>query len=199
MTGAPTAGPPMCLPHTDWLAHRLTITGPAEAMAAFRDAAAGAGVVPWQLDGARIEEDLFHRMATATPRTLSLQAARMLAADLRAAMERRQALAVAQVGRSRACPFDLHALVPVPDSVLRLGPDHPDALAWLWEHWGTTELLRHVTAAAPSSRGPDPAGSAALRLRFWSADWTPWRALAAIAAAWPALGFDVQPHYERAA
>ena len=49
-----------------------------------------------------------------------------------------------RVGVSQACPFDLHALVPVHDHVLRLGPDDPTALAWLWEHWGTTQSLRHV-------------------------------------------------------
>ena len=72
----------------------------------------------------------------------------MLAAELRDAVARRHALAVARVGRSTACPFDLHALVPVPADVLRLGPDHPDALPWLWAHWGTTQALRHVVASS---------------------------------------------------
>jgi len=35
----------------------------------------------------------------------------------------------------------------------------------------------------------------ALHLSFWSADWTPWRALATVAVAWPALRFDVRPTY----
>lgn len=124
-----TAELPLYLPHTDWLEHRVMISGPAVMLTAFGSAAAGAGVVPWQVDGDRIEEDFFHRMATAMPRTLSLPGARILVGQLRAAMERRHALALAQVGRSRACPFDLHVLVPVPEVVLRLGSDHPDALA----------------------------------------------------------------------
>jgi hypothetical protein len=39
-------------------------------------------------------------------------------------------------------------------------------------------------------------GVAAWHLTFWSADWTPWRALAAIAKRFPALRFDVQPTYD---
>jgi hypothetical protein len=31
---------------------------------------------------------------------------------------------------------------------------------------------------------------------FWSADWTPWRALARIAAEWPRLRFETRPIYE---
>ena len=193
-----TAGPPLCLRHTDWLEHRLIVSGPADTLAVFQRAAAGAGVVPWFLDGERIEEDLFHRMATATPRTLSIEGARILAGQLRAAMERRHARAVAQVGRSCACPLDLHALVPVPSDVLRLGPDHPDALAWLWEYWGTTEPLRHVAAGSASPRGERAINDPSFRVGFWAADWTPWRALATIAAAWPALRFDMRPLYEAA-
>jgi hypothetical protein len=48
------------------------------------------------------------------------------------------------VGQSRACPFDLHALLPVPGPTLQLGPSHPDALAWLATHWGITDRLRQV-------------------------------------------------------
>ena len=53
----------------------------------------------------------------------------MLAGQLREAVEHRHAVALARIGHSRACPFDLHALVPVPAAVPLLGPDHPDALA----------------------------------------------------------------------
>ncbi|HEY3849170.1 MAG TPA: hypothetical protein VGL95_18870, partial [Acetobacteraceae bacterium] len=48
---AATAGSP------DWLYHHLTICGPAEPLGDFSRAARGAGVIPWQLDFARIEED----------------------------------------------------------------------------------------------------------------------------------------------
>src|SRR4051812_45744181 len=178
--------------HTDWLYHRLTVTGPADGIAAFRRAAAGAGVIPWTLDLDRMEEDLFLRLAAPPcgPRTLSLDGARVLASELREAVARRHAAAIALVGRSAACPFDLHALVPVPADLLRLGPDHPDALDWLWTHWGTTQPLRHV--ASPQG----PVLDEAFAVSFWAADWTPWRALATVRAAWPALRLEVRPVYE---
>jgi hypothetical protein len=114
---------------------------------------------------------------------------------------RRQALAAAQVGHSRACPFDLHALVPVPDAVLRRGPDDPIALDWLWAHWGTTQTLRHVAddpSAAAVLRTRVRTGEAVWAVSFWSADWTPWRALAQIAARWPTLRFETHPSYDTA-
>jgi hypothetical protein len=185
---------PLATPsHTDWLYHHLTVTGPDEQVAAFRRQAAGAGVIPWTLDLDRMEEDFFQRLmapGAGQVRTLSLDGARLLAAELRDAVARRHALAVARVGRSSACPFDLHALVPVPADLLRLGPDHPDAMAWLWTHWGTTQALRHVVGA----QGPVTRGQG-WRVRFWAADWTPWRAVATVRAGWPALQIDVRPIY----
>ena len=119
----------------------------------------GAGIIPWQLDPARIAEDVFLRLVAPPPpqqRSLSLAGARILAGQLRDAAARRHDLALARVGHSRACPFDLHALLPVPGDILRRGPDDPAALAWLWEHWGTTDALRHVTAERAAGRGPAP-------------------------------------------
>ena len=190
------------LVHTDWLHHRLAITGPARAVTAFREAAAGAGLIPWHLDLDRLEEDCFYRLvAPPAPqqRTLSLAGARILARQLRDAVRRRHEFARAQVARSRACPFDLYSLIPVPDDVLGLGRDDPAALAWLWTQWGTTEALRHVAEDTPAEPGRDPFpddGEAAFRLTFWSADWTPWRALATLTARWPALRFTVRPTYD---
>ena len=89
--------------------------------------------------------------------------------------------------RAMACPLDLHALVPMPEALLRLGPGDTRVIAWLWTHWGTTWPLRHVTEEGLS--GPEilalPSGHAGIRTRFWSADWTPWRALACIRTGWP--------------
>lgn len=183
----PPAAPPLRLAHTDWLYHHLDIEGPPEAVDAFAAAAAGAGTIPWRLDLDQIEEDLFHTLAGAG--TLSLHGAEILARQLREAAGRRHRLAVDRVGRSRACPFDLHALLPVPDEVLPLGPTHPDALAWLWSAWGTTDALRHVTRRSAST-------PTRLSLAFWSADWTPWRALHTLQAAWPRLRLTVRPHYQ---
>jgi len=189
----------LLLPHPDWLHHRLVVTGATAAIADFQANACGAGAIPWTLDLDRVEEDLFHLLlAPPAPqrRRLSLAGARVLAGQLRDAVRLRHDAATARVGSSRACPFDLYALVPVPADILRLGPDHPDALAWLWTHWGTTDALRHVAIEpAPALRTPLPAGTATVQLTFWSADWTPWRALAAAAARRPALRFDVRPTY----
>jgi len=201
---------PLRLDHTDWLHHRLLIAGPEADLATLRAAAVGAGTVPWHIDFDRMEEDLFHLLVapparagalTSPARSVSLAGAQILASQLRAAAARRHALAIARVGHSEACPFDLHALVPVPDAILLRGPDDPEALAWLWAHWGTTQTLRHVaedeaTAAAVAAREPIAPGEAIWALTFWSADWTLWRALARIAARWPALRFDMRPSYD---
>lgn len=185
---------PLRLPNPDWLHHRLTVFGPSDVLEKFRGAAAGSGTVPWQLDLDRMEEDFFHALAGAGQ--LSLDGARVLSGQLRDAVSRRHVAAVTRVGHSVACPFDLYALVPVPDAILCLGPDHPQALAWLWTHWGTTEAVRHVRVV--DKVGCDTKGASAvarLDLRFWSADWTPWRALTKIRADWPGLRFDMQPDY----
>ena len=192
------AGAPLLLAHTDWLYHRFRVSGPAVELDGFRHAAAGTGTIPWQLDLQAAEEDWFHLLATPARRDLSLTASRMLAAQLREAVERRHALAVARVGHSRACPLDLHALVPVPSDILRLGPDHPHAQIWLWQHWGTTEPLRHVAPRSPDKEASAPgtaAGESTFRIGFWAADWTPWRAFERIQAEWPALRFEVRPDY----
>ncbi len=194
-----TAGAPLRLPHTDWLVHRLMVTGPTAALAAFGAAAMGAGTIPWRLDADSLAEDWFHLLVNPAHRALSLAGARVLAGQLREAVEHRHAVAVDRVGHSRACPFDLHSLVPVPAAVLQLGPDHPDALSWLWQHWGTTQALRHVAADTAPTRTPAPklaVGENRLKLSFWSADWTPWRAFERIRADWPALRFDLQPQYD---
>jgi hypothetical protein len=185
---------PLGRPHPDWLHHRLTVSGPAADRTGFRAAAAGAGSIPWQLDWDRLTEDWFHWLVSPPApqqRTLSLAGARVLAGQLREAAARRHALAVARVGHSRACPFDLHALIPVPDRLLRRGPDDPASVAWLWEHWGTTQALRHVAAESPGPRTARRQDA----LTFWSADWTPWRALAQLRQRWPALRFDLRPTY----
>ncbi len=184
---------PVAAAHTDWLHHLLRIGGPPSAIAAFGETAAGAGTIPWDLDLDSLEEDWFNRLVSPPApqrRSLSLEGARMLAGQLREAVARRHALAVAEVGSSQACAFDLHALVPVPEAILLLGPDHPEALAWLWTHWGTTQALRHVAVQAA------PRGSEALHIEFWSADWTPWRALTTVRDRWPGLQWQVTPSYE---
>ena len=129
---------------TAWLYHHLTITGPAAAVAAFAAAARRAGVTPWRLDFSMLEEDIFNLVASQPParRNLTIAGCRILARQFRERVERRQGRAAALVGRDQSCPCDLHALLPVPDAILDLGPMHPEALAWRAAHWGVTDRLR---------------------------------------------------------
>ena len=199
--GLPDPAPEVvALPHTDWLYHHLRITGGHANLAAFRAAAAGAGVIPWSHDLGPAAEDWFHRLAvppTPQRRSLSLEGCRILAGQLRDAAEARQRRVAERAVASRACPLDLHRLLPVPARLLKLGPDQPETLTWLWAHWGTTQALRGVVELPVPGRGqprrPDPA---LVWLSFWSADWTPWPAIIRMREGWPALRFDVRPVYD---
>lgn len=186
----------LSLPHTDWLRHDLVVTGPPADIAAFRTMAEGAGAIPWHYPDLDLEEeDRVHALVHPPDGSpgLRLAAARVLARQLRGAIDVHQDRVAAAVGRSRACPFDLHALLPVPDRILRRGPDDPASIAWLRHHWGVLRALRHVRLRAdPQDRRLRR--SARLRYEFWSADWTPWAAVTAIRKAWP-LVFDVRPDY----
>jgi hypothetical protein len=177
----------LALPHTDWLYHHLRVSGDPGEVAAFRAAAAGAGAIPWQPDLGPAAEDWFHLLvAPPAPqqRSLSLAGARLLVQIERAAA-------------SRTCPLDLHRLLPVPARLLRRGPDHAEARAWLWTHWGTTQALRGVVELPVPARGqprrPDPG---LWWVGFWAADWTPWRAILALRGRWPALRIEVRPRYD---
>ena len=176
----------------DWLYHRLTITGPAAPVAEFAEAARGSGVIPWRLDFARLEEDVFN-LAVSQPaqrRSLSIQGCHILARQFRDRVEAQQAKAAALVGRSRACPFDLHALLPVPAAILCLGPADPAALAWLSAHWGTTDRLRQVVERPGPGPGRRlPRGHAAIGYGFFTAGTTPHAAIARLGASWPAAAF----------
>jgi hypothetical protein len=187
----------MGLAHTDWLRHDLVVSGPPAAIVAFQAAAAGAGAIPWHYpDLGQDEEDRVHALLHPPDGSpgLRLAAARVLARQLHEAVAVHQDRVAEAAGRSRACPFDLHALVPVPASILRLGPEAADSIAWLRAHWGVVRALRHVRRlAAPPDRRLRR--SSRLGFAFWSADWTPWAAFRAIGQAWPTLVFDLRPDY----
>lgn len=160
-------------------------------MGNFAAAAGVAGVVPWQLDLARIEEDLFHLAAAQPPalRRLSIAGCRILARQFRQRVEAHHAKAVGRIGASRACPFDLHTLLPIPDSILALGPTDPAALAWLAENWGTERLRQVFLVLKPRPGRRLPAGHAAIGYGFFASGGTPHAAIATLAARWPALSF----------
>lgn len=178
-----------------WLYHHLIVSGPADQVAGLAAAARGAGVVPWHLDFARIEEDVFNLAAAQPPerRQLTIAGCRILARQYRQRVEAHHAQAIGLIGASRACPFDLHALLPVPDAILMLGPTDPASLAWLAEHWGT-ERLRQVCLLPKAGPGRHlPAAHASVGYGFFADDATPHAAVARLGARWPALRFALRP------
>ena len=185
------------MPATEgWLYHHLTISGPHATVTLFREAARGSGIVPWRLDAARLEEDIFN-LAASQPkaiRSLTIEGCRILARQFRERAQDRAARAAALVGRSQACPFDLHTLLPVPAGVLDLGPTHPQALAWLSENWGIPDSPRQVAERMNPKAGRRlPAGHSIAGYSFFTSGETPRAAIERIAAAWPGLRFVLQP------
>ena len=179
-----------------WLYHHLTVSGPTAPLTEFSRAARGAGVIPWRLDFAAVEEDIFNLAVTqpAATRTLSIAGCRILARQFRARVEAHHSLAVGRIGRSRACPFDLHVLVPVPDAILALGPNDPAALAWLATHWGITDRLRQVVERSRPGTGRRlPRGHGVVGYGFFTHRETPHAAIDALASRWPALRFVLRP------
>ncbi len=174
----------------DWLWNTVTISGPAGPVARLRSAACGTNAAPWHLDLDHEEARLLAPMASAGTE------ARLLARELRDVLARRQERVLALCNGPGRCPFDLHRLVPVPTRILALGADDPGAVLWLREHWGTTRPLRSVEVLA-SVHDKRLRRSARFAVRFQSADWTPWQAIAQLRRDWPALVFDVRPHYDR--
>jgi hypothetical protein len=184
----------LCLPNPEWLPHVLTVTGPSEQLTAFRKAASGPGAIPWQRDYARLEEDWVYTLLAPPPaeRGISVHGARIVASQMRALIETLE-IRAADCAQAANCPLDLNALVRVPDKLLKLGPEEPAVLAWLWENWGTTWMLRDVALASVGRAGVlAPPGHDVVSYRFWSADWTPWRALASVRTRWPALALQIK-------
>ena len=173
-----------------WLYHHLTISGPAEPLADFSRAARGAGVIPWQLDFARIEEDIFVR-AVAQPagtRRLTVAGCRILARQFRERVESREAKAVSRVGQSDACPFDLHQLLPVPAAILALRPTDPAALAWLATTGASPPAcVRSSPGEKPATGRRLPAGHGVIGYGFFTEGETPHAAIAQLRDRWPAL------------
>lgn len=182
---------------TDWLRNTLSVEGRKDEVRRFGEAAAGAGVVPWRLNLERMEEDWFLPLA-APPEGLpaiSLSGARLLARRLREAVAKNHALAVERIARGdRRCAFDLHGLLPVPATILALGPDDPQSREWLLNHWGTAQPLRHVRSM-PAKLDGRRQQSGRMVVEFWSADWSPWQAVRRLRVLWPMLNFDLRPDY----
>jgi hypothetical protein len=176
-----------------WLWHHLTITGPAVDARTFAEAARGPGIIPWRVDHARVEEDIFH-WAVRARGGLSIEGCHILARQFRERIEARDAKAATLVGRSRACPFDLHVLLPVPPEILRRGPTDAVSLDWLARHWGTRDDLRKITERPNPSPGRRlPSGHAVVSHGFFTTGETPRAAVAQLSARWPGLRFVLTP------
>lgn len=197
--GAPEDSPdPLAPPQPDWLRHELTISGATDDLANFRAAARGAGVIPWRWSDFVIEEeDRVHALITPPDgsRGMTPAAARVLARLLRAAEEAHAERLAHAAEASTACPFDLYALIPLPPSLLGLGPEAAASRAWMRLHWGVVRPLRRVRLVADLGEDRRRRRAARLSYDFWSADWSPWAALATLRTRWPALLFDCRPDY----
>ena len=182
---------PLAPVHTDWLRHRLTVSGPAAEVARFRAAARGTGGVPWHLDLDHEEARLLAPMAGQG------RVARSLARELREVIAARHDQVLARWHEPGGCPLDLQRLIPIPDAILALGEDAPAAQHWLWSHWGTTYPLRQVRLLQENA-DRRLRRSARVVYEFLSADWTPWQAIMRLRRDWPKLVLAVDPRYGEA-
>jgi len=191
-SGAPSTASPASI----WRYHHLTVKGPSTDLERFAAAARGPGIIPWKINGAAIEEDIFIRAVSHAggSRSLSVAGCRILARQFRERIEAREARARDRFGVSLACPFDLQVLVPIPPAILTLGHDHPSALAWLSRHWGISDLPRQVRVRPDVGPGRrQKTGHGVLGYGFFTAATSPRPALIAIAGAWPDLKFHLLP------
>ena len=179
-----------------WLWHHLTISGPTADVTTFAEAARGPGVIPWHVDYAQVEEDIFHRAVAGRGGRdgLSIEGCHILARQFRQRIESRDEKAVALIGQSRACPFDLHVLLPIPAETLQRGPTDQKSLDWLARHWGTRDALRRIVARPNPSAGRRlPAGHVVISYGFFTSGETPRLAVTQFVARWPTLRFVLTP------
>lgn len=134
----------------EFIWNKLEVNGPAERLHAFLAAASGPGFIDWRPEWYSIYEQIyFGVMASGAP---SWQAASRLAGKLRDRFwrahehERR----AAEIDPHRL-PFDLNALIPIPEAVLRQG-FFPAGQAWLKAQWGIPWHLRQVSFAMEHRR-----------------------------------------------
>jgi hypothetical protein len=182
-------------PSDEWLFHHLIVVGPAEDIALFQEAARGPGIIPWRLDYAAIEEDIFNLTASQPPavRGVSIEYCRAQARQFVERVQAREARAAELATHGRGCPFDLQILLPIPFDVLELGMRHPAAIAWLAWHWGTEHRLLKVANSVEARPGRRiPTGHRFLGYSFFTVDHAPKAAVQAIAQLHPRLSFKLR-------
>ena len=179
----------------DWLFHHLIIVGPSEDIALFQEEARGPGIIPWRLDYAAIEEDIFNLTVSQPPsvRGVSVEYCRDQARQFVERVQAREARAAELAGRGQNCPFDLQMLLPIPFDILEMGMRHPAAIAWLARHWGTEHRLLQVETSVEARPGRRiPADHRFLGYRFFTVDHAPTAAVEAIAQSRPRLSFTLR-------
>lgn len=176
-------------PHADPAAYwHLVVHGPVEEVTGFAEAARGPGSLPWVLDGAAIEEDLFFwAQARREAGGHSVQACRLLVRQLRqAVLAHHRRVCAATDGRG--CPLDFHRLCPLPAALLEDGPAAEAPRAWMRRHWGLDDLPRKVTLLPQATAGRRlPRGHDSVVYGFFAEGWEPAPFLACLTGAFPGL------------
>lgn len=179
----------------EWLYNELLITGPEEELKLFAVAARGPGVTPWRINYDKIEEDIFNIAVSRPPplRLLDIEGCRILARQFSERVAARQARANARIGKSKACPFDLQTIIPIPENVLFLGASDPKAIEWLLENWGTADGLRQVQSLEKPSTGKRlPGGHRTIGYSFFTINTSAEHAVSFIKEAWLGLRFTLR-------
>jgi hypothetical protein len=182
-------------PDDGWLFHHLIVVGPSEDIALFQEAARGPGIIPWRLDYATIEEDIFTLTVSQPPavRGVSVEYCRDQARQFVERVQAREARGAALAVGGRGCPLDLQVLLPIPFDILELGMRHPAAIAWLGQHWGTEHRLLQVATSVEARPGRRiPAGSIYVGYRFYTVDHAPTEAVRTISQSRPRLSFTLR-------
>ena len=178
---------------TTFLYAHLTVAGPEREVGEFERRARGPGVIPWYFDGDVLEEDIFLMAIQAPDRSLTVEGCRILAHQFRLRAEERhsQVLALVEAGNTR-CPLDLHALLPVPESLLRRGLSDSRSRAWLRKQWGVeTALCKVVVLPEKKNQSTKSIKNRALQYGFFSEKSLPERAVRRLTELWPALHFTL--------
>ena len=173
----------------DHVCSRLEVSGEPQCLYEFVNAAAGPGFLDWEIDWYGAFDEAFGRSLIGGAPSLGAAAAVGHKLTDRSWHRVGAARRAAELD-PRRCPFDLGALIPVPDAVLRRGYRGAGE-AWLWQHWGVGAPLRHVTLEIVQRPFQQKLPALAAVYRFLSEDWAPALAIGRIRESWPSLCFEL--------
>lgn len=174
-----------------WQWWHLIVHGLVEDVTAFAAAARGPGAIPWPYDGTMLEEEVFlYAIGGDAPRSLSIADCRIQARQFRDAVEARQAQTARSLESSLRCPLDLHTLLPIPTSILRLDVHNPQAEAWLKQFWGVSDQPRKAVILTDRTAGKRlPRGHTSQVYGFFTKGPGPHAAVIALRQHWNWLAF----------